>query len=308
MSIEIMIIKEKKKNEFIKTYFDDFQMAKINENDKKMIWARILYRIRNNKVEDQSNGLLFKFFVRQRGIAASIAAMLCLLIGTLSIYLAYTNRSIEWIEVRTMDSRKEIELPDGTKVKLNVNTVFHYADNFHKNRIVKLDGAATFDVIPEKKGRHDNDFKVMCDGYEIIVKGTYFDVWSYSSDIITTTSLYSGEIEMSIGDNNIELYPNQKLTFNKKEMSLDITSVSGDDAEWVKGVYSFYGERLDNLVEVLSRVYNVQYKFIDDQLKSVKFTGRIREKNSLEHTLTLLRATTGINAQIEKNIIVISKP
>ena len=81
--------------------------------------------------------------------------------------------------------RINITLADGTNVWLNARTTIQYPITFNeKERLVKLDGEAYFDVTKDKS----KPFIVQTNNYNVEVLGTKFDVDSYSeTEIFETT-------------------------------------------------------------------------------------------------------------------------
>lgn len=71
-------------------------------------------------------------------------------------------------------------LTDGTVVWLNAGSTLRYADNFNaKNRVVELEGEAYFEV---EKQSDKTPFLVKTGCYDVVVKGTKFNVTSYPED------------------------------------------------------------------------------------------------------------------------------
>ena len=90
--------------------------------------------------------------------------------------------------------RINITLADGTNVWLNARTTIQYPITFNeKERLVKLDGEAYFDVTKDKS----KPFIVQTNNYNVEVLGTKFDVDSYSETEIFETTLMEGSVRIS---------------------------------------------------------------------------------------------------------------
>ena len=106
--------------------------------------------------------------------------------------------------------RINITLADGTNVWLNARTTIQYPITFNeKERLVKLDGEAYFDVTKDK----NKPFIVQTNNYNVEVLGTKFDVDSYSETEIFETTLMEGSVRISSltdANESLMLTPNNK--------------------------------------------------------------------------------------------------
>jgi ferric-dicitrate binding protein FerR (iron transport regulator) len=107
--------------------------------------------------------------------------------------------------------RTQIQLPDGSVVKLNASSSLTYDKNFGKNvREVSLTGEAFFDVTKDSS----HPFIIHTNVIDIKVLGTAFNVKSYPNDANTETSLLRGKVEVTVKNRSNEkfyLEPNEKL-------------------------------------------------------------------------------------------------
>lgn len=108
-------------------------------------------------------------------------------------------------------SRTQIQLPDGSVVRLNSSSSLTYDKNFGKNvREVNLTGEAFFDVTKDSS----HPFIIHTNVIDIKVLGTAFNVRSYPNDVNTETSLIRGKVEVTVknrANEKIYLEPNEKL-------------------------------------------------------------------------------------------------
>ena len=108
-------------------------------------------------------------------------------------------------------SRTQIQLPDGSLVRLNSSSSLTYDKNFGKNiREVNLTGEAFFDVTKDSS----HPFIIHTNVIDIKVLGTEFNVRSYPNDANTETSLIRGKVEVTVknrSNEKIYLEPNEKL-------------------------------------------------------------------------------------------------
>jgi len=108
-------------------------------------------------------------------------------------------------------SRTQIQLPDGSVVRLNSSSSLTYDKNFGKNiREVSLTGEAFFEVTKDSS----HPFIIHTNVIDIKVVGTAFNVKSYPNETNTETSLIRGKVEVTVknrSNEKIYLEPNEKL-------------------------------------------------------------------------------------------------
>ena len=110
----------------------------------------------------------------------------------------------------TLGARRQLTLPDGTKVWLNAGSRLSYdSDMLRKDiRAVSLSGEAFFDVAKDK----NHCFIIHTDKIAIRVLGTSFNVKAYPRDKITETTLMAGSVELTVNKR-----PYQKIILKPKE-------------------------------------------------------------------------------------------
>jgi len=123
-------------------------------------------------------------------------------------------------------SRTQIQLPDGSVVRLNSSSSLTYDKNFGRNiREVSLTGEAFFDVTKDSS----HPFIIHTNVIDIKVLGTAFNVKSYPNDANTETSLIRGKVEVTVknrANEKIYLEPNEKLVVANDNSTINKTSSS----------------------------------------------------------------------------------
>ncbi|WP_308991098.1 FecR domain-containing protein [Mariniflexile litorale] len=204
-----------------------------------------------------------------------------------------------------------IKLVDGTKVWLNSESKIKYPTRFIKGetRMVELlYGEAYFEVSPSTK--HNGDaFKVITKNQEVNVLGTEFNIKAYSDEDEIATTLVNGSVEINNGKVKKTIKPNQQSVLNSKNPSL-IKIVEIDAAQetsWVKDVFSFNEETLGEMMQVLSRWYNVDVVFETAERKNYVFTGVLERTKSIHDILKLIEGTSeeDIKFEINQKIIIV---
>ncbi len=250
---------------------------------------------------------------------SKIAAVL--IIGSLGYFLSFwvmnadSQQSFASITVPN-GSKTEIFLPDGSHVLLNAGSTLRYPERFMNDyREVYLEGEAFFKI----KSNPDQKFLVRTKEVTIKVYGTSFNVNSYSDALTTETTLEEGQIGIAInsdgGDSTKELLmePNQQAiwynansSLQKKEIvikkGIDISSYTA----WKDGILIIKGESLKDLAVKLERRYGVKIVFSNDQVKSIRFTGTLKNE-TVEQAMELIRLVSNVEFSIRENVITIGK-
>ncbi|MDN3596957.1 DUF4974 domain-containing protein [Zunongwangia endophytica] len=73
-----------------------------------------------------------------------------------------------------------------------------------------------------------------------------------------------------------------------------------------EGVFKFKYKNLEQIMTVLSRWYNVQVIYEDENLKEVKFNGQLRKDQELKDILELFKNTNFItNYEVKNNVVIL---
>lgn len=227
--------------------------------------------------------------------------------------------------------RKQVELPDGTKVWLNSGSDLYFINDFTgASREVKLEGEAFFDVVKNAA----RPFIVHAGDIDVKVLGTAFNVKAYPADGNVETTLYRGLVNITKANDKtfqpIMLYPNQKITVPRHRIadegdkivttssastikkSIAIQQIDSTRVEplrietaWMYNRLEFKGDSFAELALKMERWYNVKISFTDESVKQLNFTGSF-EKENVEQALLALSVANSFNYKINANEIIIS--
>lgn len=200
--------------------------------------------------------------------------------------------------------RKDIILPDGTKVWLNAGSKLTYDKGMvgRKKRLVTLSGEAYFDVAHDQH----HPFVIKTKRISVKVLGTSFNIKAYEEENQTETTLIKGSVELSVNDRpqeRIILRPSEKFTLNdyernsanKSETSqrerMTIASLSPvviaekeyiQETSWMNSYLVFKNESMEELVPKLERWYNVKIEIANPAVKAYRFTGAFSDETIVE--------------------------
>ena len=234
----------------------------------------------------------------QKIAAIIVIPLLVYTLYNVSSQYFFSNDKLVWQEVYTpVGLRSKYKLPDGTMVWLNGNTRLKYPLKFSKKeRLVKLEGEAYFDVTSDKT----HPFVVNTGVFSVQAVGTEFNVRALKGDDMVETALVEGKVnllkETSKGVRKItSLKPNQIALYDDKNNDLKIRSTNLDKyVAWMESKILFRGDPLPDVLKRLGQWYHVDFE-ITDIIKSRNYiyTGSF-EDEGLHQILECIELTTPV--------------
>ena len=197
----------------------------------------------------------------------------------------------------------QVTLADGTKVWLNAGTKLTYPIAFvGKERRVRLEGEGYFEVERDE----NKPFIVEINGMEVKVLGTSFNLRSFAADNRSTAILVSGKIEVRTLTECIELSPNQRADLLIGESKLDVREVDAVAySAWTKGRFVFRRERLETILDDVSRWYNVTVFYEQGSVKDILFSGIMERYADISQTLEMLEKTGKVSFSVDEQKIIV---
>ena len=242
-----------------------------------------------------------KFSKRQVpfGRAAAVAASLAVLIsgGYFIISDMIGNRVEKQLAtyehiVAAPGQIREITLPDGTEVTLNVASSLKYNARYGKeSREVWLDGEAFFDV----ESNEECPFSIHSGMLDVNVTGTSFNVCAYNDNPMTTVTVKSGKVGVVYGDDDIRmnLRADEEIVINTDDSSVSRNAVNAMDAlKWMRGSLIFRQNTLPEVIRILRRHYSCDIE-LRDSTSSVRISGT-HDNKSIESVLSSICFSAGL--------------
>ena len=234
-------------------------------------------------------------------------------------------------------SRTQIQLPDGSLVRLNSSSSLTYDKNFGKNiREVNLTGEAFFDVTKDSS----HPFIIHTNVIDIKVLGTEFNVRSYPNDANTETSLIRGKVEVTVknrSNEKIYLEPNEKLVVandnSAPNKALTDQAERGDnktnpspkpiysvqhltyypvdsaviETSWIDNRLIFQeNEKFQEVALKMERWYGVQINFTSEKVAGYQMFGSFKNE-TINQALDELKLGFKFNYRTDGNIITITQ-
>ena len=245
-----------------------------------------------------------KPFIKYISYAAAI--IIIALLSTV-IYNYGTQSPAMLYASTTYGERKIIDLPDGTSVELNSLSSISYPKEMNgKTRNVTLEGEAYFDVAKDP----NKAFIVRAGEIEVKVLGTKFNINAYKNQENITTTLFEGAV--SVGRNSRytnRLEPGEQAIFSKKTERIETLTLTNPNIQssWRNNILVFDNERLSDILNTLSRQYNIKFDIDNEQLKQLRITARFGSNESIENALAILGKSAEFEYSKESNIYKITR-
>jgi transmembrane sensor len=189
-------------------------------------------------------------------------------------------------------------LSDGTQVWLNSETQLKYPVSFNEGVLRQVElvyGEAFFEVSPSTKHKGAK-FKVLNKSQEVEVFGTQFNIKAYGDETNVYTTLIEGKVAINYSGKNKFLKPSEQLNLNIQDNSIAVANVEiYNEIAWRDGVFSFRKKSLGEIMKVLSRWYDIDVQFVNQDLKKSGFNGVLGKDQKIEDILKIIKNFKVIN-------------
>ncbi len=217
----------------------------------------------------------------------------------------------EWVNLSLEVGRGrefKIVLEDSTVVWLNSESTLCYPEKFAANsRRVSVTGEAYFEVHHEK----NRPFIVDIGGEMIKVYGTTFNVRGYKDEEAILTTLETGKISISDIQNRdaeLFLYPGHQARFDKATSEVRMKEVDTEIVTgWRQGKFVFEETPLSTIMRDLSRWYDFNYEFAEEDIKNIIFMGSVSRYADFRTIISILEDGGEVKFSLSGNKIVISR-
>lgn len=257
--------------------------------------------------------ILQKKWLRWIGYAAAIL-LVAVTSSLLTVWQTQHNvgESIMANQINTLytpaGQRARLVLQDGTEVWLNAKSKLVYPAQFTGiERRVTVEGEAFFNVAKDSA----KPFIVSTSNVEMKVLGTQFNVYCYPETGYIQTSLLEGSVHVFFQNKENEgvvLKPNQQVTITQGRMQIEAIA-KNEHFLWRDGIYAFENEPLIHILKKMELYYDVKIIIEDTSLFKETYTGKFRQRDSLDDIFRILQQIRNFKVQkdTEKNIITLSQ-
>jgi transmembrane sensor len=330
-------MKVKKKS--LKEYFRDYQLGRLNKDEKQLIddWfgiditdeikdpadSNLLHLSSKEEMFDNINLVIRQKSLKRSNHIVKWLSVACLLAafitGAFLVNSSLQNKSEEklsWKSYQTSTGEvKQILLPDGTKVWMNANTKMQLRSDFNavSKRTLRLEfGEAFFQV----KRDTSKPFSITTGKITTTVLGTSFNIRSYPEMDTYKIAVASGKVKVDFENGKkirnlaAHLTKDQVLRVNATSGSGGISTTNVSlIGNWRLNRSIFLDElTLPQIGQELSRQFKIDVKVTGDpDPNEQRYTLMLRHQD-LTTVLRQLVLQTGMNYQLNNKMLTINPP
>ena len=128
---------------------------------------------------------------------------------------------------------------------------------------------------------------------------------AYKDENEILTTLVSGSVVFSAGKESVVLKPGEQAVLDQ---SGELETREVDTylyTAWKEGVFAFKQQRLEEIMKIVSRWYNVNIFWENASQKEVVFTGKMRRYDDFSKIVEMLEMTGNTEFEIKGNNIFI---
>jgi len=214
--------------------------------------------------------------------------------------LSKLGREVQMLSVNTpRGGQYQVVLPDGTKAWLNSASSIQFPSAFGKtkNRTVSILGEIYFEVAKDP----NHPFIVKSSNQDIEVLGTHFNVHAHPEEPLATTTLLEGSVLVQ----NTRLRPGEQALNRQGKIQVAEADTAAVMA-WRNGYFSFQDTPIQEVMESLSRWYNIEYE-LGKELTKEGFTGKFSRSRNISEVLKMLTKTGKVHFTIAGRRVVVQK-
>ena len=197
-----------------------------------------------------------------------------------------------------------LELPDGMVVWVNSESSLRFPEKFTSNRReVFLEGEAYFEV----KKDANRPFYVHTEAGKVRVLGTAFNVCAYSNDRFWQTTLVEGSVMINQEEKEVLLKPNEQYQIDVRTGKAGLREVLPElYTSWRDGKFYFKAYTFEELVEKLERWYDFKMFYMNEEIKTRRFSGEVNKYQPLEEMFKFLQMTSDVQFNVKGNVVTAS--
>ena len=228
----------------------------------------------------------------------SIAAVILLSVGIGLWWAIQPPSAPQLVEIQTQEGeKKEITLPDNSKVWLNQNSRLTYLENFTA-RNIDLQGEAFFDV----ERMEDNPFTIRSRNATTTVLGTSFNVRAYPTEEKIEVTVETGKVALGVSNMaaaTVELPAGTSgIVYTKEEKVERVDEKIQNAVAWKTLKLDFDEDLMKDVITTLERYFGTEIKVSNEMIYECRFTSPFDQPN-LEEILEVVSVTIGVDVKKE---------
>lgn len=197
-----------------------------------------------------------------------------------------------------------VTLDDGTKVWLNSESYIRFPVAFlGKERRIQVGG----EVFIEAAKDSSRLFIVSAGKLDVKVLGTKFNIRAYGEEDCIMTTLVEGSVQVDdLAGEIAVLSPSEQLVYNKANGKNDVRRVDAElFVSWKDGVYVFESQRLEDIMTLIAKWYDVDVFYQNTGVKDIIFSGRLKRYENAETLLDVFESLGGVRFAVQGKTVVV---
>ena len=142
----------------------------------------------------------------------------------------------------------------------------------------------------------------------IKVLGTEFNVSAYAEDSIIRTTLVRGSVKISseVSGESVVLHPGEQVGSQPGDHSMLVSEVDVSYAmAWKEGRLRFKEKPLKEVMKIISRWYDVDVFYMNQQVKDYHFSAWFKRSSSINEVINILEKTKKISLDLKGRILTV---
>lgn len=197
-----------------------------------------------------------------------------------------------------------VTLDDGTKVWLNSESYIRFPVAFlGEERRIQVGGEVFIDVAKDSR----RPFIVDAGKLDVKALGTKFNIRAYREEDCIMTTLVEGRVQVNDLSGEVAvLSPSEQLVYDKVSGKNDVRKVDvALFVSWKDGVYLFESQRLEDVMMLISKWYDVKVFYQNTGVKDIIFSGRLKRYENAETLLNVFESLGGVRFTVQGKTVVV---
>ena len=166
---------------------------------------------------------------------------------------------------------------------------------------------STFEAYFEVKKDANRPFYVHTEAGKVRVLGTAFNVCAYSNDRFWQTTLFEGSVMINQEEKEVLLKPNEQYQIDVRTGKAGLREVLPElYTSWRDGKFYFKAYTFEELVEKLERWYDFKMFYMNEEIKTRRFSGVVNKYQPLEEKFKFLQMTSDVQFNVKGNVVTAS--
>jgi len=198
----------------------------------------------------------------------------------------------------------KVTLDDGTRIWLNSESYIRFPVVFQGDeRRIWVSGEVFLEVTKDA----ERPFIVNTEKLNIKVLGTQFNVRAYPDEKCIQTTLVEGSVQVdNLRGKVAVLLPSEQLVYDALDGNHEVREVDTElYVSWKDGVYVFVSQRLEDIMSLISKWYDVDVFYQNSAVKDIIFSGRLKRYENAETLLRVFERLGGVKFSVQGKTVIV---